>query len=277
MQAGVSTACLYPDLTEEALYNLVINGISHVEIFINSDSELRKPFIRNLADIMKRYGTTCRSLHPFACPIEPMMLFSRYERRMTDMLEYYKKHFEMMNLLGADIFVLHGNFRICAVSVECYCERFEKLVRLGRESGIIVAQENVERCQSGSLRFLREMVKILGDDARFVLDIKQAVRAGENPIQMLHTLGNRVCHIHMSDHRIQAEPKADCLVLGAGEFKIRNFLEHLAQYRPDASVMLELYRENFRGISDLVSSYRMLARMISGIEKNRQDAGNLKI
>ena len=267
MQAGVSTACLYPDLTEEALYNLVVNGISHVEIFINTDSELRKPFIRNLADIMKRYGTTCKSLHPFACPIEPMMLFSRYERRMTDMLAYYKKHFEAMNLLGAEIFVLHGNFKVCAVPVECYCERFARLVQLGKEFGITVAQENVERCQSGSLQFLREMIKLLGEDANFVLDVKQAVRAGENPIQMLHTLGRHVCHVHMSDHKIH-DPKADCLMLGAGEFTIRNFLEHLSQYHPDASVMLELYRENFRGISDLVSNYRRLTRMISGIQKN---------
>ncbi|MBD5143585.1 MAG: sugar phosphate isomerase/epimerase [Ruminococcus sp.] len=264
MKAGVSTACLYPALTEEALYQLVINGISHVEIFLNSDSELHKTFIANLADIMKRYGVTCQGLHPYACPIEPMMLFSRYERRMTDMLDYYKKHFEAMNMLRAKIFVLHGNFKICAVPVELYCERFAKLVEIGKEFDITVAQENVERCQSGSLQFLREMVRILGNDANFVLDVKQAVRANESPVNMLHILGKHVCHVHISDHG----EKGNCLMLGAGEFKIRNFLEYLAKYQENCSVILELYRENFRGISDLVSNYRMLARMISGIEKN---------
>ena len=50
MQAGVSTACMYPELTEEVLYNYAVNGISHVEIFFNSDSELKKSFIANLLD-----------------------------------------------------------------------------------------------------------------------------------------------------------------------------------------------------------------------------------
>ena len=31
--------------------------------------------------------------------------------------------------------------------------------------------------------------------------------------------------------------------------------------------MLELYRDNYRGISDLVSGYRMLSHMIAGVEK----------
>ena len=264
MQAGVSTACLYPELTEEALYDLAVNGISHVEIFLNSDSELKKPFIANLAEIMRRYDVTCRSVHPFACPIEPMMLFSRYERRVSDMLDYYRKHFEAMNQLGAEIFVFHGNYKVVAVEPGLYCERYLKLVEAGKEFGVTVAQENVDRCQSGSLSFLREMNKLLGSDAHFVIDVKQAVRAGESPVNMLHMLGSHVCHIHISDH----SDKGDCLLLGAGNFKIRNFLEILYHYHADCSVMLELYRENFRGISDLFSNYRMLGSMISGICRN---------
>ena len=255
MQAGVSTACLYPE---------AVNGISHVEIFINSESELKKSFIANLAEIMKRYGVTCQSLHPFACPIEPMMLFSRYERRVNDMLDYYRRHFEAMQMLNAKIFVFHGNFKVNAVEQELYCERYLKLVEAGKEFGVVVAQENVDRCQSGSLAFLRYMNRTIGADAQFVVDVKQAVRAGESPLEMLQSLGNHVCHVHISDHG----EKGDCLLLGAGNFRIRNFLETLYLYRQNCSVILELYRENFRGISDLVSSYRMLDRMISGICRN---------
>lgn len=42
LRAGVSTACLYPRPVEEALYDLALAGVSCVEIFINSHSELRR-------------------------------------------------------------------------------------------------------------------------------------------------------------------------------------------------------------------------------------------
>lgn len=263
MQAGVSTACLYPELLEEALYDLALSGISHVEIFFNSESELRRPFVANLMDIMDRFGVTCRSVHPFAAPMEPMMLFSKYERRVTDMLDYYKRTFDAMNQLGAEIFVFHGSDVHYPVPMELYCERFAKLVNAGREQGILVAQENVVRCQSGSLKFLREMSLRMGSDARFVLDTKQAVRAGEAPEEMLRTLGSRVVHVHISDHG----EEGDCLLLGAGSFRVSAFLQELHKVSPDCSVILELYRRNFRGISDLVSNYRMLSLMTRSIRR----------
>ncbi len=263
MQAGVSTACLYPELLEEALYDLAVNGISHVELFINADSELRRPFVANMADIMNRFGVTCRSLHPYACPIEPVTLFSRYERRVSDMIDYYQRHFEAMRTLGADIFVFHGNSIQLAVPIDLYCERYARLCEAGKNCGITVAQENVVRCQSGSLKFLREMALRMGSEAKFVLDTKQAVRAGESPTEMLRTLGSHVVHVHISDH----SDKGDCLLLGSGSFRVRGFLEELHKCSPESSVILELYRENFRGISDLVSNYRMLSWMISSVEK----------
>lgn len=268
MQAGVSTACLYPQHLEEALYDLALNGIACAELFVNADSDITRSRVHTMRMIMERYGTACPSVHPFACPIEPMMLFSSYDRRVEDMIGYYRRYFEVMRELGAGIFVFHGNDKHHAVTPELYCERFHRLVEAGRQEGVIVAQENVERCQSGTLHFLREMKRILGDDAHFVLDVKQAVRAGENPINMLHMLGSHVCHVHISDH----SDKGDCLPIGQGNFRIRSFLEALHQYSPESAVMLELYRENYRGISDLVSGYRMLSHMISGIERKAADA-----
>ena len=44
MNIGVSTACLYPEPLEEALYSLAVNGVSNVEIFVNTHSELKKSF-----------------------------------------------------------------------------------------------------------------------------------------------------------------------------------------------------------------------------------------
>ena len=106
--AGVSTACLYPKPIEESLYELAVNGVSTVELFINTHSELKKGFAHGIANLMKRFDVKSPSVHPFTCEIEPQMFFSEYERRIDDMLEYYKLYFRFMNIVGADIFVFHG-------------------------------------------------------------------------------------------------------------------------------------------------------------------------
>lgn len=258
MKAGVSTACLYPRLLEESVYDLAVNGISHIEIFVNSDSELNKTYVSNIADTLKRFEVSCRSMHPYTCAMEPMMFFSAYERRVDDALEYYKKYFNAMNILGAKIFVFHGNKKILQIPCELYCERFLKLVETAKQFGITAAQENVSRCSSGSLSFMKEMVKHLGDNAKFVLDTKQAVRANESSFDILRTLKSHVVHVHISDHG----EMGDCLQIGQGRFNIKKLIGILAEESPESSVILELYRSNFDAISDLINSYNILNKMI---------------
>jgi sugar phosphate isomerase/epimerase len=244
---------------EEALYDLALGGVQHVEIFINTHSELRRSFILSLADMMRRFDVTCRSLHPFTCEIEPMMFFSGYPRRMQDMLDYYRHYFAAMQALGADIFVLHGNKSIgIPDDISMYVERLGQLIAVGKEFGVTVAQENVARCTSHSLAFLTALKDQLGKDAHFVLDVKQAVRAQENPMTMLRTLGSHVVHVHISDHGAYG----DCLPLGSGSFPLKEFLRTLATQSPDCSVMLELYRSAFGGTADLVQNYQLLQHRI---------------
>ena len=254
MTAGVSTACLYPKPLEESLYELAVNGISAVEIFINSHSELKKGFAHGAAALLKRFDMKCLSVHPFTCEMEQMMLFSEYERRIEDMLEYYKLYFRFMNTVGADIFIFHG---AKYAQKELYCERYSRLYRLGKEFGVTVAVENVSRCQSASSAYIRELAKLLGNEFAFVLDTKQAVRSGEDPFRFLDAAGKSIVHTHISD----SGELGDCLLIGRGSFRFRQFFERLAALNPDCGVVLELYRSGFRGISDLVSSYNILTNM----------------
>lgn len=262
LKAGISTACLYPQPIEEALYDLALGGVTMVELFINTHSELKRSFVAALSDILHRFEVQCCSLHPFTSEIETMMLFSAYERRLQDYLEYCRYYFTAMQQLGASIFVVHGNKQLVGVDVDFYCERFQKLVDLGKSYGVTVAQENVARCTSRSLSFLQEMQQKMGNDAKFVLDIKQAVRSKEDPMQMLKTLGSGVVHVHMSDHG----EYGDCLLLGKGRFRISAFLEMLAQVSPDCSVILELYRSGFSDVAELAANYTLLQNRIRSAE-----------
>lgn len=262
LKAAVSTACLYPKLLEDSLYELALNAVNNVEIFVNSHSELNKIFAQSLSETMRRFDVSCCAVHPFTCEIEPMMLFSDYPRRFNDMLDYYKKYFAFMNIVGADIFVLHGHKGTPNSNKEIFCQRYLKLREAGKEFGINVAIENVSRCLSGNVSYLKELSKTLGDNISFVLDTKQAVRSGENPFDYISALGNKIAHVHISDN----SEIGDCLLIGKGRFNIRKFLSELHKVSHDISVVLELYNGCFTGVSDLTNSFNILDNMIKGIE-----------
>lgn len=261
MIAGVSTACLYPKLLEESLYDLALNGISNVEIFVNTHSELKKSFAVSLKETMKRFDVKCVSVHPYTCELEPMMIFSSYERRTADVIEYMKYYFDFMNITGAEIFILHGNKGSVTAPRELFCERYSMLYRLGREFGITVALENVSRCQSGNLNFVKDLSSMLGNEIKFVLDTKQAVRSKENVFNIINTLKEKIVHVHLSDYG----ELGDCLMLGKGRLNIHKFISEIYKNNPDTSIVLELYRNNFTGISDLVNNYNVIENTIKNI------------
>ncbi len=265
MKVGVSTACLFPKPLEECIYQLSVNGVQCIEIFLNTQSELKKSFASGAAKLMEHFEVKCVSVHPFTCELETLMFFSEYERRLTDALEYHKRYFEFMNTVGAEIFVFHGGKPGLARNKELFAERYSRLYRLGREFGVTVALENVSRCMSASSAFVKDIAGMLGDEFAFVLDTKQAVRANENPMRFLDAVGKRTVHVHISD----SGELGDCLLIGRGRFNFAAFFDKLNSYAPDSSVVLELYRNNFSGISDLVSSYNILKKMTEQYNKEK--------
>ncbi len=266
MKVGVSTACLYPKPLEECLYDLAVNGVPNVEIFINTHSELKKGFAHGVANLLKRFDVRCASVHPFTCEIESLMFFSPYERRMNDILEYYKHYFSFMNTVGAEIFVFHGGKPASTLDADLYCERYLKLYRLGQEFGIKTAVENVSRCKSASSAFIKDIAGRLGDEFAFVLDTKQAVRAGENPMNFLDAAGKSIVNVHISD----SGEMGDCLLIGRGRFNFKQFFEKLNGHNPDCNVILELYRSGFGGISDLITSCNTLIKMTEPYGREKQ-------
>lgn len=266
MKAGISTACLYPQLLEKALEELMDNGVKTTEIFVNTHSETVSGFTDMMADIINKHGAECTAYHPFTCPIEPMMLFSGYGRRVDDMLEYHKNYYEAMNRLGCSIFILHGNMNVVSVDENAYFDVFSRISDSASGYGITVAQENVARCQSHSLEFMKHMAEQLGDKARFVLDIKQALRSDEDPFEIVRTLGSHIVHVHMSDN----SDNQDCLVPGTGTFDIYGLLKLLHSKGFDGAVMTELYRKNFTDVSELTESCRYVENIIKTIESENK-------
>ena len=110
---------------------------------------------------------------------------------------------------------------------------------------------------------LHDAAKILGSEFAFVLDTKQAVRAKENPFSFLDAAGDKTVHVHISD----SGELGDCLLIGKGRFPIKKFMTRLYELNPNCGVVLELYRNGFTGISDLVTSYNILSKMADSVQQ----------
>lgn len=254
--AGVSVSCGYPEYPEVTLAKFCEMGIKNVEIFLNTHSESEPEYVRSLAAILKANGARCISLHPYTCTADTYMLYSGYERRTRDYIEYHKRYFEAMNILGAKYFILHGNK--AEHSDEVVIEGYRRLNETAKTFGVNVLQENVCRCTTGELGQLIAMKKALGEDVGFVLDTKQAVRKNADPYNFVKALGKNIKHVHFSDHG----EKGDCLLPGQGDIDCERFISALKNVGFEGGIILELYRKNYHDYGELLKGVQYLQNVI---------------
>lgn len=250
MAFGISTSSLYPMATEKALEELGKMGAKTCEVFLNSISETTPEFAKILNSIKNEYGMEIVSVHPFSSFSETYMLFGEYERRYLDAFDFYKKCFEVTSLAGAHISVIHGSLLPGKISHGEYFERFQRLIDAGKEFGVEVCQENVNRHFSERPEFLREMKAALGDDFKMVFDVKQAKKSGYNPLEFAEEFKNDIVHIHISDHT----DEAFCLPPSKGNFDLKKLIGIMDSANYGGDYVIELYRENFGEPSELANA-----------------------
>ncbi len=257
MSYGISTSCLYPMNTEDALEMLGEKGVKTCEVFLNSISETTDDFARILNSIKEKYGMKITAVHPFSSFSETFMLFGEYERRYFDVVDFYKRCFEVTAMLGADISIIHGMRNIGKLPHEKYFERFSGLVQAGKEFGVRVAQENVNGHFSAKPEFLKKMKNALQDDFKLVFDVKQAVRSGYDPIEFAEEFKKDIVRIHISDHN----ELSDCLPPGKGDFDFKKLFSVMNSVNYRGDYIIELYREGFGSIDELTESLGYLCSL----------------
>ncbi len=259
MRAGISTACLYPMLLEDSLSTLISLNFRVFEVFVNTFSELGEDYLKKLARMAQESGSRVESVHPFTSGYENFLLFSDYERRFRDSLEFYKKYFNACNLLGAHIFVLHGRRSDkTSITDRQYFGRYMSLYELGKTFGVTVAQENVNIYSSDSPDFIKRMRKFCGENCAFVFDVKQAVRGGVDPFQILAAMGRQVVHVHINDNG----PASDCMLPGCGSMDFAKMMRILKKSGFDGTLTIEVYRKSFGGLDELPIAGRFVQDLI---------------
>ncbi len=254
MKIGISTASLYPVETEIALETIGKSGVKTCEIFFNAESELKPSFIDMLLDIKNQYDMDITAIHPTLSLAESFMIFSDYERRFYESLNKFSIYSEVAAALGAKYINLHGGKPNGLTTDEEYCEKYMALNYETRKNGVIVLQENVVRYRSGDIEFLRSMRDILGDDAQFCFDIKQAIRCGYNPIDLINEFYSNIRHFHISDHSISS----DCLLPLNGNFDFKSFFKILEEKNFQGACVIEVYKNAYKKTDEIFESYRNL-------------------
>lgn len=257
MSYGISTSCLYPMQTEKSLEALGKLGVKTCEVFLNSISETTPGFAALLNEIKAEYGMEITAVHPFSSFSETFMLFGEYERRYLDVVDFYKRCFEVTAMLGADISIIHGMRTVGKLPHDEYFERFASLIEEGKKYGVRVAQENVNGHFSANPEFLSEMKAALGDAFSLVFDVKQAVRSGNNPYVFAEKFKNDIIRIHISDNNSES----DCLPPGKGEFDFKRLFTIMDSANYEGDYIIELYREGFGTVDDLKDSFGYLKRL----------------
>ena len=263
MNLGISTSCLYPLLTEKSLEFLGKSGIKTTEIFFNATAELSKDFVKELIKTKDFYGMTVCSVHPTMSLAESFMLFSAYDRRKEEGLDWFKRYGEICGELGAKYIILHGGKPNGILSDTGYFDRFSEISDAAKKNGGVLLQENVAKFRAGNIDFLKKMNDYFGKDAAFCLDVKQCIRGGYSPFDALNMLKTGVKHLHLSDHN---ETK-DCLLPSGGNFDFHSFLLAAEKTGFCGSAVVEVYRDAFAEGEDLLNSLAFLKNVYDNVLK----------
>lgn len=262
MKAGISTGCFFPMEMEETLHKLGQQGINLCECFFNTPSELKTDSVRRLKAAAAFYGMEILSVHPFHSEMETFFFFTDYKNRLEDGLEIYSRYYEVAAELGAKYLIFHGDLSVSRCSESLAFEHIHTLWQLGKQYGIELLHENVDRCKGGQPAYLERLHQAI-PELGFVLDCKQALRGGHSALEFVHVLGEQIKHIHISD----STAELDCLPPGKGTFDIRELFSSLKRRGADPDAVVELYSNSFEQVEELVASRNFIQMIMDDVNK----------
>ena len=122
----------------------------------------------------------------------------------------------------------------------------------------------MDRCRCGLSENILLLREYTGDTVKFVLDVKQARRAGQDVFEIARAMGpQNICHLHLSD---EMEGKS-CALPGQGTFDFETTLRYLWRSGCRADAVIELYRDGFERPEQLVQAADWVDALMQKIEK----------
>ena len=250
MRIGVSTSCFYPLETEKAFAMVAESSSPCTEIFFNAHCELKPEFVHKLMEIKQSSGIDVVSIHPTMSLCESFMMFSAYERRLQEGLDEYRRYGEIAAQLGAKYVVMHGGKPNGVLDDLQYCERYMQIAEATSQNGAVLLQENVVNYRAGNIPFLKMMQKQLGDKVNFCMDVKQCIRGGYTPDDMIDAVGKNIRHLHISDNNSES----DCMLPCRGNYDFKHLFERMKSIGYKGDAVIEVYSQAYKEYEEMFTA-----------------------
>ena len=254
MEIGISTACFYPQQTEDTIQTIADLGATLCEVFFEAECEYEADFVSIIKERLDRFGIRLNSVHAFCASFEAQ-LFSDYERRRKDALKVYHNVLRAASELGGDIYTFHGDKRsdsLDSVDFAHYGRCFDELAEIAADYGVRLAWENVAWCQSSRPEFIRRIKEITkSDNLKHTLDLKQARRSGTLPEEYIDVMGKDLVNLHINDYN----DCLTCMLPGEGTVNLARYFSILEESGYCGNGIIEVYKSNFDSLSRLQSSF----------------------
>ena len=193
VKTGISTASFFDTLMlEDAPALLSSWGVCCAEYYLNSYCEYDPAFIAPLAKATADAGIEVVAVHPMSLQYEPL-LFTPHPRQQADALKAYALVLRAGELLHADHYVMHGPVVLNGVAKNLQLERlapiFDRLSDMAADHGMKLTLENVSYSIMPTPEVGQTLHAMLTRPLYHTLDIKQAIRAGVDPLAFAEAFG----------------------------------------------------------------------------------------
>lgn len=238
MKLGLSSASFYGRLeTEDAAQHLADFDLDTCEVFLETFSEYSSDFGRTVRSRLG--GLPCGSVHPKGTQFESD-LFGRSARQRADALRIFTGVCEAGQAIGAKYYVMHGpgmiNSRVVPERIHLLTVIVPQLQSIAHARGMEVLWENVSWCAVSTPENVRQLLDCL-PEMNFVLDTKQAFRAGQDPLEILSAMGRHIRHVHALDW----DADGKLALPGQGIMDWPRLMHQLRDLGFDGNVILEPY------------------------------------
>ena len=238
MRVGLSSAAFYGVMeTEKAAARLLTLPVDVCEIFLETHSEYRAPFGRK---VRRALGTLpCKSIHTKGTQFEPD-LFGASPRQRKDAFRILEGALDCGAALGASCYVFHGtpDYRggLTPLKIPRLAQTLQEMCRMSAERGISLCWENVFWCALKTPEDAKVLLEAC-PEIYFVLDIKQAILAGQDPLAFPPVMGSRLKHIHVLDR----DKDGRLCLPGQGQFDFYALYQALLNIGYEGEIILEPY------------------------------------
>jgi len=260
MRLGLSTAAFYGKWeTEEAAAQMSRLPVDCAEVFLQSHSEYSAAFAQTVREEMG--GLACSAVHPLGH--HENFMAQRPPRQKADAFDTFRRILDAGVILGAKTYVYHGRhtpqLNPLGWNLEWNAEAVEVMCREAAQRGMVIGWENVFWCQLTEPSRVLEAKRAL-PQVRFTLDIKQAMRAGCDPVEFVYAMGNQLCNVHVCDW----DEKGNLCLPGEGVFNFDRLFAALDAVGYGGPVILEPYLKLIKSDGALEKSLFFLRDKMSG-------------